>query len=241
MKLSPSWIACGALATNGVFWASVVPLVQLANPTAIVTCAALVAGLVTGAMIAKHAAVRPWHEPLIAALLGLVGTLVLGARSSGYALSFAWWKWGVMIAAVSAGAVTGAMLVRQFARAESTPLSTIAASMVIHLGTLGVVILGFSRPGDGGGIEVLGIFVGTALGGFLTQLAIRRAHSATCACGPFAYVLLVFTPGSSVRELPAVLVGCLVMFLVAWIGSGVARRFVVGHAAPAELPTARLR
>lgn len=235
------WVTIGALAVLGTFWLFLrlmfalrvwgdwVPLVGN-----------VMAGAIAGAMIARHAEVKPWREPAVAAVVAF-----------GIAIAF-WFAFPtviddqrpnpLVILAVTAtvgSAIGGAALVRNYF--ETTPSFVVSALLNAQiLGGLTMVTLGTLGALDAPktGFIVL-VIVAIGIAGYLTQwvTAVRRPWA--CSSGGLVLILIVLS-GSGRDKFSAAL-GLVVLWTVGAFGAWLQWKLGKRTEIIASVPSAKLQ
>jgi len=197
--ISVRWMFAGTLAMiGGHFLITLGTRLTSAQSTWLYLAGALVSGAVVGALMVRHAVVRPWREPIF------VSVLAMGLLAGAYLVSgFDATRWLVPRtsdvwlplagAAVSClvGTLGGAMLARR-ARLEPPRLGTIlVTSLLVGVGVYVVIALvATMTPGSDVAVAIA-VFGGCPLAGFVTQLVVPARQPWACGAGWFVLVPLL--------------------------------------------------
>jgi hypothetical protein len=235
------WVAIGALAVLGTFWLFLrlmfaleiwdewVPFVGNA-----------IAGAAAGAMIARHAEIKPWREPIIAAIVAL-------------GIVFAFWfafphvvndrppttRALIGMAATVVSALGGAAFVRRyFATTPSFAVTALLNAQILGglmMLTLALVAgLGASK-GVFTGLMMLGIVVAAALTQWVTPM--RRAFA--CSAGGLVMVAIIMSGDGSDKA--SAIAGFMVLWIVGAIGAAVQWKLSRRTELTASVPPAKLQ
>ncbi len=250
--MSKGWLVAGTLATVGGFWLAVGFFRYAALDNGAMPYLAHVLGAAaTGAVMLRHAPLRPWREPLIAGVFG-VGILSIPLLALPHP-EFSWvaarsahpWSTAVVIALLSGGSsLGGAALIRKIAPAAQS--GTASLLVLSGLVTCGAVVT-ISQMGMGLGLTRNAVaipnLVATFAGGFLTQTLVSTRRPWVCGGGMLLFILpLVVRTLDTPAHVATALCGAL---LFAAFGAWGARRAWRrkernGTIVELELPSARI-
>lgn len=238
----------GTLAVLGGYWLVVRSLVALEVYGEWVPYAGHVSGAaLAGAMMAAHAPLRPWREPLIA------GVVAIGVMAIVYlslpAATFGWvaarsetpWLLALGLAALSAlGATAGAAIMRHIATTRPKLASLLVISALVITGTAVTLTqfavglgISFDRTGT------LVALIGVLLGGFLTQLMVTVYRPWATGGGSALFTLVLVTDSDSASDVISMFIGVVLLVLIGVLGARLARRWAA-RPASTVLPSARL-
>lgn len=252
MRIAWRWLFVGTLVMVGGLWFAVRSAMALGAPVEedMYTIAAFAVGsFIAGSMISRHALVQPWREPLFAALAAVVVFLVLGALGegsdsvSGPLSSTTLVENIVAVVVVIAAGVGGAWLARRFSARDPSTGSLLVLGGLVTIGTvMSFAGVAASAGGEMGTVGVVLVLVAPAVGGFITQAAIRVRRPWACGGGALLLLLLVLQE-DGIRDFVVVFFGVAMVTLIDVAGAVIAARvFRARWTAPrVELPAARAR
>ena len=252
MTLAKRWLVVGALLVIGAMWfgSRALLFLHLAarhEPWWFVG-SFVVGAFGAGAVIARHAAVRPWREPAIAAALamGFLAAIAWAGPAASNAITgpvaiMSRGQLGLASVLSIAGAYAGALLGRRVTSPPSGPAIVVLSgllingAMVVTMGTSAA--LAHDHRFSGSVVPVM--LAAIAMAGFATQAVVMTKRPWTCASGGVLVLLLFLqSDGSIVDGVFAVAV----LTLVAWVGARIAVRVFRDRWATsvAALPTAHV-
>ena len=254
-RKTASWIAVGALAVVGGFWLTTRSLQILQVGDVWLPYAGhFVGALLAAAMMVAHAALRPWREPVAAAVIavGVLAVLFLvlpqpwfswvAARST-----YPWLMVLALMGVTAAGALCGALIARRVA--STTPHTTkLVLLSALTITGCSVTLLHFAggtglASDPASGILVVMMVLGVVFGGFVVQRMVTTYRPRTIGGGATLLALSTFGETGLSAEMVKALMSSLLLGCIGAIGARLARRWVVtpDPTAHASLPSARLR
>jgi hypothetical protein len=213
------WITIGALAVLGTFWLFLRLMFALQIWADWVPFAgSILAGAAAGAMIARHAEIKPWREPVIASVVAFAIVIafwfafpdVIDGRSPEPLLF-------VAMGAATLAAAGGAAFVRAFF--TTTPSFAVTALLDAQLlGGLTMVtlaVMGASGAPKGPFIAIM--IIAIAIAGALTQWVTPVRRVWACSGGGLVLILIILT--GSGRDKASAALGFAVLWLVGALGA----------------------
>ncbi|MGE0401805.1 MAG: hypothetical protein AB7T06_34200 [Kofleriaceae bacterium] len=253
MRIVWGWLLVGVLVMVGATWFTTRAMMVLELATRadawLFVGAFGVGAVAAGAVIARHASVRPWCEPVIASGLAIAFMIAVAwyGRDANNSLIgplsiMSSVQTFIASALVVGGAYGGALLGRRFTTPPSVPAIIVLSGLVMNgalmvaMGTL-AGIAGHHR--FAGGFVVV-VMASVAAAGFATQAVVATKRPWTCASGGLLLMLLFVQEdrGSITNGISAVLV----LTLIGWIGARIAVRVFRDRwtTPPISVPAARV-
>jgi hypothetical protein len=239
MRIAWRWLFAGMFVMLGAMWFAARAAIALGgdgDDSVLVTSALALGAFVGGATISRHAVVRFWREPVIAAASGF-GLLWLGDYLDEELNVL------LVLAIMLAATTGGAWIARRFsARAPSIGSLLVLGGLV----TIGVVMAVAGLVGMNGNDsqEWVGIVIVLALpavGGFITQAIVDVRRPWACGGGALL-LLLLFAQEQPRSDLGPLFLGVGMVTLIDVAGAAIAARvFRARWAARVEIPEAQAR
>lgn len=254
-RTSASWVAVGALAVVGGFWLTTRSL-QIAQVEGawLPFAGHFIGALLAGALMVAHAALRPWREPVAAAVVavGVLAVMFLVLPQPW----FSWvaarspypWLMAFGLAGVcAAGALCGGMIARRVA--STTPhtakLVLLSALTITGCSVALVHLAGGSglASGRATGLLFVMMMLGVVFGGFVVQRMVTTYRPWTIGGGATLLALSTLAEAGPSTATMKALMSSLLLGCIGAIGARLARRWVVtpGPTPHDTLPSARLR
>lgn len=236
MRVAKRWLVIGMFVAIGAMWFASRALLALGGATRSdawpFVVAFAIGGLAAGAVIARHATVRAWCEPIIATVLALAFFLVV-ARAGRDTSNSVVGPISIMSTAqlvltcvcAIAGAYGGALAGRRISAPPATAAIIVLSGLLMNgvmmllLGAM-AALLGTHKL-TGGFVPL--VFVAPALAGFATQAVVAARRPWTCASGGLL-LLLLFVQEDRDRSISGAALAIGALTLLGWIGARIAVR-----------------